>query len=59
VSEVSLILAAAERLRDEGVAVRCVSMPSWELFEALTQQERDEVLPPSVGARLAVDLGLR
>lgn len=57
-SEVSLIAAAAERLRDESIAVRCVSMPSWELFEALTQQERDQVLPPSVGARLAVELGV-
>jgi len=57
-SEVGLIVAAAERLQAEGVAVRCVSMPSWELFEALSQQERDEVLPPSVGARLAVELGV-
>jgi transketolase len=58
-SEVSLIVAAAQRLRAEGVAVRCVSMPSWELFEALPQAERDAVLPPAVGARLAVELGVR
>jgi transketolase len=58
-SEVTLILAAGERLEREGIAVRCVSMPSWELFEALTQTERDAVLPPSVGARLAVELGVR
>lgn len=57
-SEVSLILAAAERLQQQGVAVRCVSMPSWELFEALPQAERDAVLPPAVGARLAVELGV-
>ena len=57
-SEVSLIVEAAKRLQDEGVAVRCVSMPSWELFEALSQAERDEVLPPSVTARLAVELGV-
>jgi transketolase len=37
--------------------VRCVSMPSWELFDALTQAERDLVLPPSVSARLAVEAG--
>ncbi|MGH8575899.1 MAG: transketolase, partial [Gammaproteobacteria bacterium] len=36
-SEVCLIVAAAERLQGQGVAVRCVSMPSWELFDALTQ----------------------
>jgi transketolase len=57
-SEVSLIVAAAERLRQQGAAVRCVSMPSWELFEALPQAERDVVLPPSVSARLAVELGV-
>jgi transketolase len=58
-SEVSLIVAAAERLRGQGTAVRCVSMPSWELFEALPQAERDAVLPPSIGARFAVELGVR
>jgi transketolase len=57
-SEVGLILAAAERLQNEGVAVRCVSMPSWELFDAQPQSYRDEVLPPSVPARLAVELGV-
>jgi transketolase len=57
-SEVGLIVKAAERLQEEGVAVRCVSMPSWKLFDALTQAERDEVLPPSVRARLAVELGV-
>ena len=56
-SEVSLIVAAAERLHKDGVAVRCVSMPSWELFDALPQAERDAVLPPSVRARLAVEAG--
>jgi transketolase len=57
-SEVGLIVAAGERLRGEGIAVRCVSMPSWELFEALSQGERDAVLPPSIGARLAVEAGV-
>ncbi|MEO7761814.1 MAG: transketolase [Casimicrobiaceae bacterium] len=57
-SEVGLILAAAEMLQGDGVAVRCVSMPSWELFEAQTQNYRDEVLPPEVTARLAVELGV-
>jgi transketolase len=56
-AEVALIVAAAERLRAEGVAVRCVSMPSWELFDALTQADRDAVLPPAVRARLAVEAG--
>jgi transketolase len=57
-SEVGLIVAAAERLQAQGVAVRCVSMPSWELFEALPQAERDAVLPPTVRARLAVEAGV-
>jgi transketolase len=57
-SEVGLIVAAAEHLQAQGVAVRCVSMPSWELFEALPQAQRDAVLPPTVRARLAVEAGV-
>ena len=38
--------------------VRCVSMPCWELFEAQPQSYRDEVLPPAVKARLAVERGV-
>ena len=57
-SEVGLIAAAAERLEAEGIAVRCVSMPCWELFDAQPQSYRDEVLPPSVPLRLAVELGV-
>lgn len=57
-SEVALILAAAERLQSEGIAVRCVSMPSWDLFDAQPQSYRDGVLPPTVPARLAVELGM-
>jgi transketolase len=57
-SEVGLIVAASERLRRDGIAVRCVSMPSWELFDALPKADRDAVLPPSVRARLAVEAGV-
>ncbi|EIL89484.1 transketolase [Rhodanobacter fulvus Jip2] len=56
-SEVGLIVAAADKLQADGIAVRCVSMPSWELFDAQPQGYRDEVLPPGVSARLAVELG--
>jgi transketolase len=56
-SEVGLIVAAAERLQQEGIAVRSVSMPSWDLFDALPKAERDAVLPPSMRARLAVEAG--
>ena len=57
-SEIGLIVDAAERLRVQGIAIRCVSMPSWELFDALPKGERDAVLPPSVRARLAVEAGV-
>jgi transketolase len=58
-SEVSLVLDAWQKLKDEGVAARVVSMPCWELFEEQPQEYRDEVLPPSVSARLAVEAGVR
>ncbi len=58
-SEVRLILGAAERLEAEGIAVRCVSIPSWELFDALPEDARQSVLPDTITARLAVELGVR
>ena len=54
-SEVSLCLEAAEALTLEGIAVRVVSMPSWELFERQSQAYRDSVLPPAVTARVSVE----
>jgi transketolase len=57
-SEVSLALDAARRLANEGTATRVVSMPCWELFEAQPPEYRDEVLPPDVKARLAVEAGV-
>jgi transketolase len=57
-SEVGLILGAAERLRGAGIRVRCVSMPSWDIFDAQPRSYRDAVLPPSVPLRLAVELGV-
>jgi transketolase len=56
-SEVQLCLGAYEQLRSEGVRCRVVSMPSWELFHQQPQEYRDEVLPPQVRARLAVEAG--
>jgi transketolase len=57
-SEVHIALAAYEKLVNEGIAARLVSMPSWEIFEAQDQGYRDEVLPPSVNARVAVEAGV-
>ncbi len=56
-SEVQLILEAQEKLKSEGISARCVSMPSWELFREQPQTYRDEVLPPEVRNRLAVETG--
>lgn len=57
-SEVSLIVAAKEKLQAKKIRVRIVSMPSWELFAAQSQKYRDSVLPPAVTARLAVEAGV-
>lgn len=56
-AETGLVLAAVEKLQGEGIAARAVSMPSWELFDQQSRAYRDSVLPPSVGARLAVEAG--
>ncbi len=56
-SEVSLIVAACEKLTENEINVRIVSMPSWELFDAQPRSYRDSVLPPSVRTRLAVEAG--
>src|SRR5689334_10467576 len=58
-SEVGLALEAWQKLQEEGVAARVVSMPCWELFEEQSQAYRDEVLLPSVTVRLAVEAGVR
>jgi transketolase len=57
-SEVELIVAAGEALAAEGVPVRLVSFPSWELFEAGSAEYRDLVLPPALRARVAVEAGI-
>jgi transketolase len=57
-SEVSLIIAAQQKLADQGIHARTISMPSWELFEMQPQSYKDEVLPPGVRARLAVEAGV-
>jgi transketolase len=56
-SEVALIVAARDKLQAQNIAVRLVSLPSWELFDAQPSEYRDAVLPPSVRARFAVEAG--
>ncbi len=58
-SEVSLALEAHEALQKESIATRVVSMPCWELFEEQPEGYRNQVLPPAVTARLAVEAGVR
>jgi transketolase len=58
-SEVSLTLEAREKLQADGVPTRVVSMPCCELFEEQSNEYRDEVLPPSITKRLAVEAGVR
>ena len=56
-SEVHVCVEAARRLAADGVAVRVVSLPSWNLFEAQSEAYCDEVLPPDVPT-LAVEAGV-
>ncbi len=56
-SEVQLAVEAHRRLEDEGVPVRVVSMPSWELFDAQPAAVRDSILPPGVPV-VAVEAGI-
>jgi transketolase len=58
-SEVQLALKAHAQLDNEGVASRVISMPSWELFDAQPAAYREQVLPPSVQARVGVEAGVK
>ena len=57
-SEVGTATLAYESLVGEGVKVRLVSMPCWEIFEAQDQAYKDSVLPPAITARVAVEKGI-
>ncbi len=57
-SELHLAVQAQEQLKGEGIKARVVSMPSWELFAQQDKAYRDEVLPPSNHARVAVEAGI-
>jgi transketolase len=57
-SEVDLIVASRQKLAEEGISARIVSMPSWELFDAQSREYRDAVFPPSIRSRLAVETGV-
>lgn len=57
-SEVPLIVEVGEKLFAEGISVRLVSFPSWELFEMQSEEYRESVFPPRIKKRLAVEAGV-
>ena len=57
-SEVYLAIDAAEKLQEEGINVRVVSFPSWELFEKQDSKYKSQVLPEFVKARVAIEAGV-
>ena len=58
-SEVHLALSACEKLAGEGIAVRVVSLPSWELFEMQSKEYRESVLPSAITARVGIEAGVK
>jgi transketolase len=58
-SEVHITLQAARELAKEGIVVRVVSLPCWEIFDAQCLEYRASVLPPEVKTRVAVEAGLK
>ena len=54
-SEVQLALGAAQALEKDGLRVRVVSMPSWDLFESQSPEYRESVLPRAVRTRVSVE----
>jgi len=56
-SEVQLLLAAQQKLKEQNIAARVVSMPSWELFEKQDKAYKEKILPGSLRKRLAVEAG--
>ena len=56
-SELSLAVAASEKLAERNIRSRVVSLPSWELFDEQPREYRDAVLPPGIDKRLAIEAG--
>ncbi|MFC1908366.1 transketolase [Chloroflexota bacterium] len=54
-SEVHIALEAGKMLQEKNIAVRVVSLPSWELFDVQTAEYRDSVLPPDIRARISIE----
>ena len=56
-SEVHLLLEAQEKLKTESIQARVVSFPSWEIFDAQSNEYREKVFPKNIRRRLAVEAG--
>jgi len=56
-SEVQLLLSAQQKLTEQNIVSRVVSMPSWELFEKQDKAYKEKILPSSLRKRLAVEAG--
>jgi transketolase len=58
-SEVSLAVEAFNALQSEGINVRVVSFPCWELFESQSDEYKESVLPKSIRARISIEAGVK
>lgn len=56
-SEVALLIQAQEKLKEEAIPARVISMPSWELFEKQDENYKEKVFPKAMKKRLAVEAG--
>lgn len=56
-SEVTLVMQAQEKLKEEAISARVISMPSWELFEKQDKDYKEKVFPKAIRKRLAVEAG--
>jgi len=56
-SEVQLLLSAQQKLIEQNIAARVVSMPSWELFEKQDKAYKEKIFPGVLRKRLAVEAG--
>jgi transketolase len=56
-SEVQLLITAQQKLKEQNIAARVVSMPSWELFEKQDAVYKEKIFPKTLRRRLAVEAG--
>lgn len=56
-SEVSLLIQSQEKLKEESISARVISMPSWELFEKQDEAYKEKIFPKTMRKRLAVEAG--